>query len=373
MVAGEVSGDRLAAGLIAALRARSGEIEFEGVAGPAMIAAGCRAIYPSDRLAVMGIPEVIRRYAELSRMRRALVRHFTDHPPDCFIGVDAPEFNLGLMERLRARGLRTVQYVSPQVWAWREGRIRLIARAVDLMLVLFPFEEAYYREHRIPVRFVGHPLADECAPMTDPLRLREDLGLPPKGPLLTILPGSRGNEWRYHVAPFIETAAWLHARDERIRFAVAAVSETAREVFEAALSRLAPGLPSTVVVGRAREAIAAADAVLTVSGTATLECLLARKPMVVTYRMAVLSHLVARLLVRVPYFSLPNLLAGRRLVPEFVQGKVRAERLGPELLRLLEGGEQIAHLQREMAAIRESLRGDASRTAADAVLGLIGR
>jgi lipid-A-disaccharide synthase len=157
IVAGEASGDRLAAGLIAALRARCGALEVEGVAGPAMIAEGCRALYPSERLAVMGIPEVVRRYAELSRMRRALIGHFTAHPPDCFIGVDAPEFNLRLLARLRARGIRTVQYVSPQVWAWREGRVRLIARAIDLMLVLFPFEEVYYQNHRVPVRYVGHP------------------------------------------------------------------------------------------------------------------------------------------------------------------------------------------------------------------------
>ena len=193
------------------------------------------------------------------------------------------------------------------------------------------------------------------------------------GPLLTLLPGSRSNEWRYHVTPFIETAAWLHDRHSGLRFAVAAVSEEARTAFEQALSRLAPGLPATVILGRTREVIAAADAVLTVSGTAALECLLAHRPMVVTYRMAALSYLVARLLVRVPYFSLPNLLAGRRLVPEFLQGEVRAERLGPELLRLLNGGEEVALLERELAAIARSLRHDASRTAADAVLGLLGR
>ena len=266
-----------------------------------------------------------------------------------------------------------MQYVSPQVWAWREGRVRLIARAVDLMLVLFPFEEVYYRNHRVPVRYVGHPLADEPAAALDRAGLREALGLSRNGPLLTLLPGSRSNEWRYHVTPFIETAAWLHDRHTGLRFAVAAVSEEARTAFEQALSRLAPGLPATVILGRAREVIAAADAVLTVSGTAALECLLAHRPMVVTYRMAALSYLVARLLVRVPYFSLPNLLAGRRLVPEFLQGEVRAERLGPELLRLLDGGEEVALLERELAAIARSLRRDASRTAADAVLGLIGR
>lgn len=373
IVAGEASGDRLAAGLIAALRARCGAIEVEGVAGPAMIAEGCRALYPSERLAVMGIPEVVRRYAELSRMRRALIEHFTAHPPDCFIGVDAPEFNLRLLARLRARGIRTVQYVSPQVWAWREGRVRLIAHAVDLILVLFPFEEVYYRDHQVPVRYVGHPLADEPAAALDRAGLREALGLSPNGPLLTLLPGSRSNEWRYHVTPFIETAAWLHDRHTGLRIAVGAVSEEARTAFEQALSRLAPGLPATVILGRAREVIAAADAVLTVSGTAALECLLAHKPMVVTYRMAALSYLVARLLVRVPYFSLPNLLAGRRLVPEFLQGEVRAERLGPELLRLLGGGEEVALLERELAAIARSLCHNASRTAADAVLGLLGR
>jgi lipid-A-disaccharide synthase len=241
------------------------------------------------------------------------------------------------------------------------------------MLVLFPFEEVYYRNHRVPVRYVGHPLADEPAPTIDRAGLRETLGLPRMGPLLTLLPGSRKNEWRYHVTPFIETAAWLHDRHTRLRFAVAAVSEEARTVFAETLSRLTPGLPATVILGRTREVIAAGDAVLTVSGTAALECLLAHRPMVVTYRMAAVSYLVARLLVRVPYFSLPNLLAGRRLVLEFLQGEVRPERLGPKLLRLLNGGEEVVLLERELAAIARSLCHDANRTAADAVLGLIGR
>jgi lipid-A-disaccharide synthase len=373
IVAGEASGDRLAAGLIQSLRARCPGLEVEGVAGPAMIAAGCRMIYSAERLAVMGIPEVVRRYAELSGMRRRLVRHFTASPPDCFIGVDAPEFNLGLEERLRARGIRTVHYVSPQVWAWRERRVRLIARAVDLMLVLFPFEERYYRDHRVPVCYVGHPLADEHKP--DPALMRRELGIPAGAPVLALLPGSRGNEWRYHVRPFIETAAWLHRRRPDMAFTVAAVSPEARAVFKQALSRLALGLPVSpvsIVLGRAREVIAEADAVLTVSGTATLECLLAEKPMVVCYRMAWSSYGVARLLVRVPYFSLPNWLAGRRLVPEFLQGEVKAERLGPELLRMMDGTEDVLRLKGELAAIKRTLGSDANRVAADAVLGLIG-
>jgi lipid-A-disaccharide synthase len=232
------------------------------------------------------------------------------------------------------------------------------------MLVLFPFEEVYYRNHQI----IGSQSATSATrwPMNRPRRstgagLREALRLSRNGPLLMLLPGSRSNEWRYHVTPFIETAAWLHDRHAGLRFAVAAVSGEARTVFAEALSRLTPVLPATIILGRAREVIAAGDAVLTVSGTAALECLLAHRPIVVTYRMVAVRYLVARLLVPVPYFSMPNLLAGRRLVPEFLQGEVRAARLEPELLRLLSGGEEeVALLECELAAIARSLCCDAS-------------
>jgi lipid-A-disaccharide synthase len=367
IVAGETSGDRLGAGLIAALRRDYPDLIVEGVAGPRMIEAGCQPLYPMERLAVMGVVEVLKRYRELHGMRRRLIEHFLANPPDVFIGVDAPEFNLDLELALRQAGVRTVHYVSPQVWAWREGRLAKIAKAVDRMLVLFPFEERYYQEHGIPVRFVGHPLADEIPLTADKKHLRETLDLPEDGPIVALLPGSRANEWRYHIEPFIQTARWLKQRTPQLNFAVAAVNAKARQRFEEALGKLAPELAISIHEGRTREVLGAADVVLTVSGTATLETLLMKRPMVVAYRMGWLSYSIARLLVRVSAISLPNLLSGRQIVPELIQGDVRPERLGQAVLDWLEHPEQVSNLESEFIRIHHALRQNADEAAAQAV------
>ena len=373
MVAGEASGDRLGAGLIAALRCREDHLEVEGIGGARMQEAGCKPLYPMDRLSVMGVFEVLGRYRELTAVRARLAEYFLSSPPDLFVGIDAPEFNLSLEERLRAAGVRTVHYVSPQVWAWRPWRVRRIARAVDLMLVLFPFEEIFYHMHGIPAKFVGHPLADEIADANDKDGARAALGLSPDRPVVGLLPGSRSNEWRDHVEPFLRSALELRKARPDLQCAFAASGREGRLYIENILQRLGPETPIKVFEHRTREVIAAADVVLTVSGTASLETLLVGRPMVVSYRMSALSYLAARLLVRVPYFSLPNLLAGRRLVPEILQGEVEPRRLAREVSRWFDDPIAVEDLQQAFSAIRLGLRRQASHAAAEALFDLAGR
>lgn len=373
IVAGESSGDRLGAGLIRELLRRRPGLRVEGVAGPQMAAAGCEVVYPFDRLAVMGIIEVIKRYRELIQLRRRAIAHFLANPPDVFVGIDLPEFNLELEEKLREAGIRTVHYVSPQVWAWRKGRLAQIARATDLMLTLFPFEERYYQQHGIPVRFVGHPLADEMPAEVDQTEMRIALGLPVGATTVALLPGSRVNEWHYHIEPFIRTALWLRDRRPGSQFVVAAADARARALFEATLARIAPGLPVTLFEGRSREVMGAADVVLTVSGTVSLEALLCKRPMVVAYRTGLLNYLIARALVRVPFIALPNLLSGRRVVPEFIQWDVQPQKLGQAVLDWLACPEAFSEVRGEFAALHRALRRDASASSAEAVLQLIER
>jgi lipid-A-disaccharide synthase len=373
IVAGEASGDNIAAALITALRAQVPDAVFEGVAGPRMQAAGCTTLCPMERLSVMGLTEVLRHLPALLGLRRRLRRHFTAHPPDLFIGVDAPDFNLGLERALKRRGIRTLHYVSPSVWAWRRYRVRKIAASVDCILTLFPFEERFYLEQHVPARCVGHPLADQVADEVDQAAARRALGIPPGGPLLALLPGSRTSEVRQLALPFLAAAAWCQARRDDLHFVVPLANARCRAAFEEAVSRLPSVPPLTLLTGRGMEAMAAADAVLLASGTATLECLLLRRPMVVAYRLSALTFRLARRLVRVPFFSLPNLLAGRALVREFLQHDVTAENLGRELLALVEQPQRAAALAHEFAAIHRDLRRDASHAAARVVLQMTGR
>jgi lipid-A-disaccharide synthase len=375
IVANEVSGDILGAALVSELRALVPQARFEGVAGPRMLEAGCETLFPMERLSVMGLTEVLGHLPELLRLRRRLVGHFRADPPDVFIGVDAPDFNLGLEQRLREQGIPTVHLVSPTVWAWRPGRVKGIRRAVDLMLCVFPFEESFLRGHGVPAHFVGHPLADQIPLKVDREAARADLGLPLEGPLIAILPGSRTGEMERLAAPFIESALrCLEARPE-LRFAVPLVTPRLRTQFEGVLQRVAPRLPVTLVDGRSRAVIAAADCVLTASGTATLETLLLKRPMVVGYRVHPLTyHLVKGLrLVKVPHVAMANLLAGRELAPEFLQDRCRAELLAPALLGLLQDSGRRAEIAAEYGRIHAGMRHNAAREAALAVLGLIGR
>ena len=375
IVANEVSGDILGAALVSELRSLVPDARFEGVAGPRMLEAGCKTLFPMERLSVMGLTEVLGHLPELLGLRRELVRHFRDDPPDVFIGVDAPDFNLGLERRLREGGIPTVHLVSPTVWAWRPGRVKGIRRAVDLMLCVFPFEESFLREHGVPARFVGHPLADQIPLEVDREAARAHLGLPQEGPLVAILPGSRASEMERLAGPFIESARLCLMAEPGLRFAVPLVNARLRDQFEGALQRIDPGLPITLVDGQSRTVIAAADCVLTASGTATLETLLLKRPMVVGYRVHPLTyHLVKGLgLVKVPHVAMANLLAGRELAPELLQDRCRAELLAPALLGLLRDPMRRAEIAADYARIHAGMRHNAGRAAALAVLGLIGR
>ncbi len=373
VVAGEASGDNLGAALITALRARSPDVRIIGVAGPRMRAAGCEALADAEELAVMGLTEVLRHLPRLLKLRRGLITRFTAARPDVFVGIDAPEFNLGLAARLKAQGIRTVQYVSPQVWAWRQGRVRGIGEACDRILCLLPFEPPFYERHGIVARFVGHPLADQFPMEPDRGAARAGLGLPAGETVVAVLPGSRMGEVSRLAAPFAGAAAWLAARRPGLRFVAPMVNAAVRARFEAAWAQAAPGVPVQIVDGRSRDVLAAADVVLVASGTATLETLLSKRPMVVAYRLgAVTAFLLQRLgLVKVQHFSQPNLLAGREVVPEFFQDAATPEALGAAVLDWLESPERVAPLQATFADVHAQLRRGGADLAAEAVLELL--
>lgn len=375
VIAGEASGDLLGAGLVAALRRRYPEALFEGVAGPAMLAAGVTGWLPMERLSVMGLAEVVRHLPALLRIRRDVLNRFLAVRPDVVIGIDSPDFNLAIETRLRAAGIRTVQYVSPTVWAWRPGRMRGIARAVDLVLCLYPFEADLYKRHAVPAVFVGHPLADAIPAQTDQAAARAALGLEGDTEVVALLPGSRAGEVQRLGNEFVAAAGALAAQRPAIRFVAAMATPAVRRLFEAALGSHAGELPVTLVDGRAREVMAAADVVLLASGTATLEAALLKRPMVVAYRVSETTRRIVRTfrLMKIRRFALPNLLAGADVVPELLQEEATAGRMVAELLPLLDDDgarrRQVEHFE----AIHRQLRRGADRRAADAVLALCGR
>ena len=370
MVAGEVSGDLLGGGLIRALRQHYPDARFEGIGGPLMEQAGLHSLYPMERLSVMGFVEVLGRLRELLAIRGELARRWRADPPDLFVGIDAPDFNLTLERRLKQAAIPTAHYVSPSVWAWRRRRLNKIASAVDLMLTLFPFEAQFYRQHGVPVRFVGHPLADMIPLDSDRKGARQALGLPPDATVVALLPGSRRSELRYLAAPFVATAAWCLARCPQLHFVVPLANAGTRAVFERAMAEYGGELPLTLLDGHSREAMAASEAVLLASGTAALEALLLRRPMVVAYKMSPLSYWLASRLLKVPYYSLPNNLAGAPLVQEITQDDAVPERLGPALLSLLDG-QAGARMGEAFEAIHRELRRDASASAAQALVALL--
>lgn len=371
IVAGETSGDVLAAGMMRALKAHTDQVVFEGIGGPRMQAEGCVSWYPMERLSIIGF-EALRKYGAILKIRRALARRFLADPPDLFIGVDAPDFNLTLEQRLRAAGIPTVHYVSPTVWAWRGYRLRKIRRAVDHMLTLFPFEQRYYETHGVPVTFVGHPLADEIPEDYDPAVYRRALGLPCDQVVVALLPGSRVNELNRHADLFVQTAQWLHARHPQIHFVAPFVNDATRAIFiEALARRRAQQLPLTLLAQHSRDALAACDVALLASGTATLEAAMLRKLMVVTYKVSALSAMLIRVFSHVRLYSLPNNLAGRELVPELLQDDAVPEKLGAAVERYLVHGRQATAVAEELRRLHRALRQGADERAAMAVIGLL--
>ncbi len=358
----------LASGLVAAIRARVPGARFEGIAGPRMLALGCETLYPMERLSVMGLSEAAGRYLELVPVRRRLVRRFTGDPPDVFIGVDAPDFNLSLELALRRAGVKTVHFVSPSVWAWRRYRLAKIARAVDMMLALFPFEPPIYEGWSIPVRFVGHPLADEIAMRSSRDAARARLGLDPQARIVALLPGSRMSELRRLAEPLARTARWVHRRRPEVRYVAPLVDRATRDFFSRALAEHAPGIGCDMLLGESRDAMAASDVVLLASGTATLEAMLLKRPMVITYRTRRLTWMVGRAMLHVDHVGLPNLLAGRRLVPELLQDDATPERLGPLVLDRLDHPDRQRAVLEEFDRIHRTLRNDAFTKASEAVL-----
>ena len=366
LVAGEASGDILGSGLMQEIRASHPDVQFIGIGGARMEAQGLRSYFPLERLAVMGLVEVLGRLPELLARRKRLLKTLLDVRPDVFIGIDAPDFNLDLALKLRRNGIKTVHYVSPSVWAWRQNRVLKIRDACDLMLTLFPFEAKFYDAHHVPVRFVGHPLADTIPLEADRSAARAALKLPQDGQVVALMPGSRGGEVGRLGGLFLEAADRLRAMRPGIRFVVPCASPERRVQLEQML--VGRDLPLTLLDGHSHEALAACNAVLIASGTATLEALLYKRPMVVAYSVAPLTFRILKHLVKSPYVALPNLLAQRLLVPELLQDAATPEAMAQLLSPLLDNGD----IQTEgFDAIHRTLRCDASSQAAQAVLQLV--
>lgn len=373
IAAGEASGDTLGAGLIEALRKLSPQAQFFGIAGPGMISAGCEPWYRTEELSVMGLAEILRHLPRLLKLRRQFIKRLQAARPDVFIGIDSPDFNLPVEAALKKSGVPTVQYVSPQVWAWRQSRVAGIRDATDLVLCVLPFEVEFYRTHDVNSVFVGHPLADEVPLEVDAGDARQSLGLPAATAILAVLPGSRSTEVSRLARPFLETGKWLQQRHPGLQVVVALVNDTIRDRYLQATSGIELDPPPRLVVDRAREVIAAADVVLTASGTASLEAALLKRPMVVAYIISRLTHRLLRVLGlnKLEYFSLPNLLAGRELVPEYLQRQVCPTELGPALERYLNPQGEHEKWRDAFTAIHQQLRRNASDGAARAVLGLL--
>lgn len=368
LVAGEASGDILGSGLMRALKVRHPDIEFIGVGGPRMEAEGLASLFPMERLAVMGLVEVLGRLPELLRRRKQLIADLIAARPDVFIGIDAPDFNLGVELKLRQAGIRTVHYVSPSVWAWRQKRVFKIRDACDLMLTLFPFEAKFYTEHQVPVCFVGHPLADDIPLEADRGQARRALGLPEEGAVVALLPGSRGGEVAKLGSLFLDAAERLRVLRPELHFVLPCANAERRAQLEQMLA--GRNLSLTLLDGQSHLALAACDAVLIASGTATLEALLYKRPMVVAYKVAPLTYRILKRLVKSPYVSLPNLLAQRMLVPELIQDAATPDSLAQTLAPLIVDGQAQTD---GFDQIHRTLRRDASARAADAVLELVGR
>ncbi len=372
VVAGEASGDLLGAHLIRALQSRLPRARFTGIGGPRMQSAGLEALFPMEKLAVRGYVEVLRHYLEIARIRRKLAEHFLAEPPALFVGVDAPDFNLGLELKLRSAGIPTAHFVSPSIWAWRGGRMQGIKQAVSRMLTVFPFEHALYEQAGVPVTYVGHPLAEMLSQVPARAAAREQLRLPAGGKIIALLPGSRVSELEQMADLFIETARKITEGLPEAQFLVPLVNRPTRELFETALYRReARELNLTVLFGHAHEAMAASDVVLAASGTATLEAALLGRPVVIAYRMPWLSWWIMSNRRYQPYVGLPNILAGEFIVPEFLQDEAIPENLSQAILNLMFDTTVRSGLEARFAAMARELKQNSAERIASALLPLI--
>jgi len=368
LVAGETSGDILGAGLIRALKARHPDARFVGVAGPLMQAEGCEVWYEMEELAVMGIVEVLGRLRRLLTIRKDLTQRFTALRPDVFVGIDAPDFNITLEGNLKRAGIRTVHYVSPSVWAWRQKRVFKIGRNTDMVLAFLPFEKAFYDRFNVPCRFIGHTMADAMPLQPDKQAARRELGIADDAICLGLLPGSRGAEVEMLSADFLRAAQLLRQRYPALEIVVPLVNAKRRAQFEQIKAEVAPELPMHLLNGKGRQAMIASDAAILASGTAALECMLAKCPMVVGYRMKPFTFWLAKRLVKTPYVSLPNLLAGRELVKELLQDECQPQTLAAALEPLLHAGVERNALLETFTQLHQQIRWNADEQAADAVL-----
>ena len=372
LVAGEASGDLLGAGLMRAIRERVPDAEFEGVAGPEMVAAGCEQWAPSESLAVMGLVEPLVHIPRLLRLRRELARRWRESPPDVFVGIDAPDFNLGLEKKLRKAGIKTTHYVSPSIWAWRPGRVKKVKKAADTVLCILPFEPRLYEEHGVNAVFVGHPKADEAPEIVDAKAARQELGLG-AGEVVAVMPGSRSGEVSRIGGIVAAAAKEILATRPGIRFVTPVAIPTLRPMIEQQLRDAGVKAQFTLLDGDAKLAMSAADVVLQASGTAVLEAALLRKPTVATYRVSPVTFWIAKWLVKLEYFTLPNLLTEQPLVPEFIQQSALPGPIAGEVVALLDDPERRRSISERFDRLRAELALDADQHAADSIIELARR
>jgi lipid-A-disaccharide synthase len=372
IVAGEASGDLLGSHLIRARKKRRPDIEFVGIAGPKMMSEGAKTLFPMERLSVRGYVEVIKHLPGLLKLRKELTQHFLNNPPDLFIGIDAPDFNFTLERNLKNKGIRTIHYVSPSIWAWRKGRIKKIKAAVSHILALFPFETAIYEEANIPVTYVGHPLADILPVNTNMAEARASLKLTNASHVIAMLPGSRQSEVKQLARLYVRTARLILNKQPAAKFLIPLVTKETRAIFQQAIyDDNAQDLPLQILFGHAHLAMEAADAVIVASGTATLEAALIKRPMVITYRMPALSWQLLKRMNYLPYVGLPNILAGRFVVPELLQHDATPEKLSEATLRLIEDKTLMAEIREEFTRMHYTLRQNTDEKAADAILAYL--
>lgn len=373
IVAGESSGDILAAGLIKQLKKRYPDATFEGIAGPKMLAQGCHSLFDMEELAVMGLVEVLSRIRRLMFVRKSVLNHFLANPPDVFIGVDAPDFNLGLELKLKKHGIKTVHYVSPTVWAWREKRIFKIAKATHLVLSIFPFEKQVYDKHHIPCAYVGHTMADDIAIKPDKQKARDALKIKENEVVLAMLPGSRKREVESLLDVFMQSCQLLTTNIKNFKVLIPVVNRQRKDQVDDYIRTYQPDLCIQVVIGHAREVMIASDAVLLASGTATLEAMLCKRNMVAAYKLSGLTYQIMKWLYKAKYFALPNVLADEKLIPELLQNEVTPQSISQLLLPMLtiQSSDEQQSLIAKFETLHESLKKDADVQSAAAVANLI--